>query len=68
MNRSQVLRKLRSYCKTHNLALHFDSSEGNSSHGTIYVEDRRAVAKHGEWPKAYLHLVLKQLGVPKDAF
>lgn len=67
MNREQALRKIAEFCKDNGYAYRFNSSEGNGSHGTIYVGAKRTTAKHGEWSKLYLETILKQLGLPKKA-
>ena len=68
MNRSQVIRKLRTYCHDNGLSFYFDETEGDGSHGMLYVGQKKTLAKHGEWSKIYLQVVLKQLGIDKNAF
>ena len=66
MNREQVRRKIRSWCKARCVTYGYNATEGDGSHGMIYVGDRKTTAKHGEWTKIYLEIVLKQLGIPKN--
>lgn len=66
MNREQVRRRIRKWCKENGTAYDYNAKEGDGSHGMIYVGELKTTAKHGEWSKLYLEVVLKQLGIPKD--
>jgi hypothetical protein len=44
-----------------------DTVAGKGSHVKLYVDDRSTVVKAGELSPIYVQLVLKQLGIPKNA-
>lgn len=45
----------------------FDPGAGKGSHGRVVVEGRATIVKSGQLSPVYQSLVLKQLGLPKDA-
>ena len=67
MNRDQFLRALKRYCKLNKGIFEWKPGEGKGSHGTIYVNGRKTILKSGELPRDYVNVVLKQLGLDKDA-
>jgi hypothetical protein len=44
-----------------------DYTMGKGSHARITVDDRTTTIKSGELSPAYIALLLKQLGIPRDA-
>ena len=67
MNRDALLRDLRRYGKKNGLAVSFDAGRGKGGHGVVTVGERSTVVKSGELSNVYAQLILKQLGLPKDA-
>lgn len=69
MNRDQFLRALRSYCKANGLdAPAFNARHGKGGHGRITVGGKFTTAKTGEIGRPLHKAMLKQLGLPDDAF
>lgn len=67
MTRHQFLRRLRRFCKKHDLLLSIDLSKGKGSHARVTVDGKTTTIKAGELMPAYVALLLKQLGLPRDA-
>ena len=67
MNRDQLLRALKVYCKRNANSYDWRPGEGKGSHGTVYVDGRKTIVKSGELPRDYVNAVLKQLGLEKDS-
>ena len=67
MNRDQFLRALKKHCKLNESFFEWRLGEGKGSHGTIYVNGKKTILKSGELPRDYVNVVLKQLGLDKDA-
>ena len=67
MNRDAFLRDLRRYGKKSGLAVSFNPGKGKGGHGTVQVGDKATIVKSGELSNVYVQLILKQLGLPKDA-
>jgi hypothetical protein len=44
-----------------------DTVAGKGSHVKVYVDGRATIVKSGELSPVYVGVVLKQLGIPKDA-
>jgi hypothetical protein len=65
--RDQFLSRLQRYCRRRGLAMAFDPGAGKGSHGRVVVEGRATIVKSGQLSPVYQSLVLKQLGLPKDA-
>jgi hypothetical protein len=68
MNRDTFLRDLRTYCKKAGLKCRFDKAHGKGGHGRVYVGDQFTTVKSGELSNVVKQGLLKQLGLPKDAF
>jgi hypothetical protein len=66
-SRDQFLSRLSRYCRKNSLDFEFDAGRGKGSHGRIRVGDRTTIVKSGELSPLYIGLVLKQLGLSKDA-
>ena len=67
MNREAFLRALRRYARLNNLTFGFDASKGKGGHGEVEVAERFTYVKTGQLSKVYVQVVLKQLGLPKNA-
>lgn len=67
MNRDALIRELRSYSRKSRLDFDFNPGRGKGGHGTVQVGERFTVVKSGELTKVYVQVVLKQLGLAKDA-
>ena len=67
MKRDQFMRRLRRYCRKHGLTVSVDAARGKGSHVTLRVADRRTIVKDGELAPGYIRMLLRQLGLPKDA-
>ncbi len=68
MNRTAFLRELNAYCRSAGLEYRFDAAHGKGGHGRVYVGDKFTTVKSGEISNVVKQGLLKQLGVPKDAF
>ena len=67
MKRERLLPALRHWCRRNHQSLRVDTVGGKGSHIKIYLGGRATIVKAGELSPVYVQLVLKQLGVPKDA-
>lgn len=67
MNREQFRRKLRKYCRKHDIPYEWDAGDGKGSHGSVYVNGRRSILQGGELQNFYIYDVLDYLGIPRDA-
>ncbi len=68
MNRDTFLRDLRAHCRKTGITYRFDAAHGKGGHGRVYVGDRFTTVKSGEISNVVKQGLLKQLGLPKDAF
>lgn len=68
MNRAALLRDLKAYCRKAGLEFRFDPAHGKGGHGRVYVGARFTTVKSGEISNTLKQVMLKQLGLPKDAF
>jgi hypothetical protein len=67
MKRSQLLRQLRRFCRKNGRSVSVDYTMGKGSHARITVDGKTTTIKAGDLSPAYIALLLKQLGVPRDA-
>lgn len=67
MNREQLCRKIKKYCRKHDIPFKWDPGEGKGSHGSVYVNGRRSILQSGELKNFYIYDVLDHLGIPRDA-
>ena len=67
MKRDALIRDLRRYGKRNGLAVDFDASAAKGGHGVVTVGDKSTVVKSGDLSNVYVQVILKQLGLPKDA-
>lgn len=68
MNRAAFLRDLSAYCRKAGIAYRFDAAHGKGGHGRVYVGNVFTTVKSGEISNVVKGALLKQLGLPKDAF
>lgn len=68
MTRDAFLRSLRVYCRSNGLVLGWNPAKGKGGHGEVSVGDRFTTVKAGEINPVMKQVMLKQLGLPKDAF
>jgi hypothetical protein len=66
MKRTKLLKQVRRWAKDNAVHFEVDQIKGKGSHVRVFVDDRSTIVKHGELSSAYVYLVLKQLGIPKD--
>ena len=66
-SRDQFMSRLGRYCRKHGLNFEFDPGRGKGSHGRVRIDGRSTIVKSGELSPVYIGLVLKQLGLSKDA-
>lgn len=67
MKREQLLSALRRWCRRNGQALRIDTVAGKGSHIKVYVDGKATIVKDGDLSPIYVQLILKQLGIPKDA-
>lgn len=67
MNRTQFIRQLRRFCRETGCSVSVDYTMGKGSHARLTVNGRTTTIKSGELSPAYVALLLKQLGIPRDA-
>jgi len=67
VKRDRFLSQLRRYCRKSGLPLTIDVDHGKGSHMAVAVAGRRTIVKSGELKPGYVALLLKQLGLPRDA-
>lgn len=68
MKRDAFLSELRRYCKASGRAYRWEARHGKGSHGRAYVDAAFTTVKDGEIGKVMKEVMLKQLGLEKDAF
>lgn len=68
MNRAAFLRDLKAYCNAQNLTYRWDAAHGKGGHGRVYVGAKFTTVQSGEIHNVLKGALLKQLGLPKDAF
>lgn len=67
MNQKQFVRRLRKYCRKNKIPFNWDPSEGDGSHGTVYVGSKRSIVQHGELPNFYTDDILDHFGIPRGS-
>ena len=68
MNRGEFIRRVRRYANKTGQHFSFDQRRGKGSHGTVWLENRHAIVRHGEIPKGVLSAMLRQLGIDREGF
>ncbi len=68
MKGSELLRRLRRFARLHEMHCQFVAERGKGSHGTVYLNDRRATIRNlkDELKPGTLHAMLKQLGIEES--
>jgi hypothetical protein len=66
VKRAKLIKQIRRWAKDNNVSFEVDEIKGKGSHVRVFVGERSTIIKHGELSPAYVDLVLKQLGIPKD--
>lgn len=67
MQRSKFIGKLRHFCRKTNRSMSVDFIRGKGSHARITIDGKTTTIKQGELSPAYVALLLKQLGISRDA-
>lgn len=67
MQRKQFLSKLRTFCRQSNIDLCIFPAKGKGSHAQVRVGGKLTTVKAGELNPQYIQLLLRQLGLPRDA-
>lgn len=67
MKREQLFSALRRWCRKNSRTFRVDTVGGKGSHVKVYVDGASTIVKHGELSPVYIGLILKQLGLPRDA-
>lgn len=67
MKRAKLIKQVRRWARDSDVFFEVDEIRGKGSHVRVFVGDRSTIVKHGELSPSYVDLVLKQLGIPKDA-
>lgn len=67
MNRTKFFRKLKYFCRKSARSVSIDATMGKGSHARVTVDGKTTTVKSGELSPAYVALLLKQLGLPRDA-
>lgn len=67
MTRTQFLSRLRCYARRQGLYLAIEEDRGKGSHITVTLGSLFTIVKSGELKPGYVRVVLKQLGLPRDA-
>ena len=68
INGREFTRHAKRYKKQAGLEFRFDRSEGNGSHGRLYVGGRCATVKRAEISRSLLHVMLQELRIEKGEF
>ncbi len=67
LKREQFLSRLRKWCRRNHRPFRVDTVAGKGSHVKVYAGTASTIVKEGELSPIYVEVVLKQLGIPKDA-
>ena len=67
MKRERLLSALRRWCRRNGHSLRIDTVAAQGISHKIYLDGRASIVKEGELSPIYVQLILKQLGIPKDA-
>jgi mRNA interferase HicA len=67
MKREKLVKRIRRWARDSELSFEIDEIAGKGSHIRIFVGGKSTIVKHGELSPSYTDLVLRQLGIPKDA-
>ncbi len=67
MKRPKFVRLLKQFCRRTGRSFSSDLTSGKGSHARVTVNGKTTTVKAGELAPAYVALLLKQLGLPRDA-
>jgi hypothetical protein len=67
MKRGPFLSAIRAWCRKNARSFEVDTVAGKGSHVKVRVGASATIVKDGELSPIYMEIVLKQLGIPKDA-
>ena len=67
MTREQLFRLLKRHCRKGGRLMTIDANLGKGSHARVTVDGKTTTVKAGELTPAYVALLLRQLGLPRDA-
>ena len=67
LKRAKLVKAIRRWARDNDLSFEGDEIKGKGSHVRVFIDDKSTIVKHGELSPSYVDLVLKQLGIPKDA-
>ena len=67
MRRPGFIRRLRQFCRKTGRSMSIDRARGKGSHARITIDGKTTTIKAGELSPAYVGLLLKQLGLPREA-
>jgi hypothetical protein len=67
VKREQLFAALRRWCRKNGRTFHVDTVGGKGPHVKVTIDTTSTIVKHGELSPVYVGLVLKQLGLPRDA-
>jgi hypothetical protein len=67
VKREQLFSALRRWCRKNDRSFRVDTVAGKGSHVKVYAGAASTIVKSGELSPVYVGLVLRQLGLPKDA-
>ncbi len=67
MTRDRLLSALRRWCRRNGPELRVDTLGGKGSHTKVRVGAKATIIKSGDLSPQYVELILKQLGLPKEA-
>ncbi len=68
INGREFTRRAKRYAKKAGLEFRFDRSEGNGSHGRLYLGGRCTTVKRAEINRSLMHAMLKELRIEKGEF
>jgi hypothetical protein len=68
MNGKQFIRRAQHWAKAHGAEAIVDASRGKGGHKMLRIGDRWTTVQTGELKPGVFHVMLKQLGIPKDEF
>ena len=67
MKREKLIRGIRRFAKGNDTVFDVETRRGKGSHVRVMLGESRTIIKTGELSDVYVDLILKQLGIPKDA-
>ncbi|HVY33144.1 MAG TPA: hypothetical protein VG960_01865 [Caulobacteraceae bacterium] len=68
MNGKQFIRQANRWARVHGLHASVEASRGKGGHQVLRIGDRWTTVQTGELKPGVFHVMLKQLGIPKEEF